>query len=340
MDDTDIIAAVRAGDRDGFGTLVERYQRNLYYFVVGKVADHTEAKDIVQKTFVTAFQNLADFRLGESFFAWLRGIALNHCRNEWRRYQSQARLAGRLLEEKRAELELASFDARPDEGERRLTALRQCLQQLGPEEQAVIERRFVQELPLATIGEQLGRGTEAARLFFVSDSAAAGGLRDETTFSRNAMSAADFSRFDELVSRYVDDALTADDAAELVALLAEPPLAARFLEMTRLNSEIAGLLAAPVPDTAMVEFVRTDIERILACEPAAGGVRFAHLGRGAVTRFRATEGFCAASSASTEKTCVAGVGVGRDVRDVCRSRSPFRQPNANGRGTTHRFRAW
>ena len=84
MDDSEIIAAVRAGDRDAFGALVERYQRMLYYFVVGKVADDTEAKDIVQKTLVVAFQNLADFRPGESFFAWLKGIALNHCRNEWR----------------------------------------------------------------------------------------------------------------------------------------------------------------------------------------------------------------------------------------------------------------
>src|SRR5712691_10838481 len=93
------------------------------------------------------------------------------------------------------------------------------------------------------------------------------------------MSAGELTRFDELVSRYIDDALTDNDAAELLALLAEPPLAARFLEMTRLNSEIAGLLAAPVPDAAMVELVRTDIERILAGEPAAGGARLRILDR-------------------------------------------------------------
>jgi RNA polymerase sigma-70 factor (ECF subfamily) len=164
MDDAEIMASVRTGDRDAFGTLVERYQRSLYYFVVGKVADDTEAKDIVQKTFVAAFQHRTDFRVGESFFAWLKGIALNHCRNEWRRYQSQARLAGRLLEEKRAELELASFKNRLDDDDRRLAALRQCMEQLSRHEQTVIEWRFVEELPLAAIGEQLGRGTEAARL--------------------------------------------------------------------------------------------------------------------------------------------------------------------------------
>lgn len=164
MDDSQIIDAIRAGERDAFAALVERYQRTLYYFVVGKVANDTEAKDIVQKSFVAAFQNLADFRTSESFFAWLKGIALNHCRNEWRRCQSQARLAGRLLDEKRAELELASFDARADESDRRIAALRQCLEELNADEQSVIEMRFVQELSLAAIGEQVGRGAEAVRL--------------------------------------------------------------------------------------------------------------------------------------------------------------------------------
>ena len=53
---------------------------------------------------------------------------------------------------------------RADESERRLAALRQCLQQLDSQEQTAIEMRFVQELPLAAIGKQLGRGAEAARL--------------------------------------------------------------------------------------------------------------------------------------------------------------------------------
>src|SRR5258707_12828858 len=100
MDETEIIGDVRAGDREAFGALVERYQRTLYYFVVGKVADDTEAKDIVQKSFVAAFRNLADFRLSGSFFAWLKGIALNHCRHEGPRCQRQAGLGGRVLGEK------------------------------------------------------------------------------------------------------------------------------------------------------------------------------------------------------------------------------------------------
>ncbi len=81
------------------------------------------------------------------------------------------------------------------------------------------------------------------------------------------MSASELSRLDELISRYLDGELAEAEAAELLALLAEPSLAARFLEIARLNSEIAGILAAPVPEEAMVELVRADIERSIANLP-------------------------------------------------------------------------
>ena len=98
------------------------------------------------------------------------------------------------------------------------------------------------------------------------------------------MSAAELSRFDELVSCYLDAALSDTDATELVALLAEPPMAARFLEMTRLNSEIAGVLAAPVPDAAMVELVRTDIGEYLRDTQSVHGLRLKIVERADTTR--------------------------------------------------------
>jgi RNA polymerase sigma factor (sigma-70 family) len=165
MDDSEIIARVLAGQQEAFSTLVERYQRQLYYFVVGKVAEDTEAKDIVQKSFVSAYQNLRSFQPDGSLFAWLKGIALNHCRNEWRRYHHQSTMKERLLEARRAELELAWLEERHQEGDGRVSALQECMQQLSTEEQALLELRFVQELPLQSIGEQLGKGSEAIRLW-------------------------------------------------------------------------------------------------------------------------------------------------------------------------------
>lgn len=88
------------------------------------------------------------------------------------------------------------------------------------------------------------------------------------------MNADELSRFDELVSRYLDAELAETDAAELVALLALPSLASRFLDMTRLNSEIAGLVASPVPNEAMVQLVQADLdENRFDSEQFVSGVR-------------------------------------------------------------------
>lgn len=165
MDDAECVAAVLRGDREAFAHVVRRYHRRLYFYVIGKVADSSEGEDIVQKTFVSAFYNLVAFDPGESLFPWLRGIALNHCRNAWKQAARRARLKDRLLEAKRAELQLGLLD-RPDSGEdRRCVALRQCLEDLSEPEQKAIQLRFVEELPLQAIGQELGKSGEAARLF-------------------------------------------------------------------------------------------------------------------------------------------------------------------------------
>jgi DNA-directed RNA polymerase specialized sigma24 family protein len=98
MDSIESIKSVLAGDVEAFQYIVHDFHRPLYYFVLGKLSHESEASDIVQKTFVTAFDKLTDFDRSQSLIVWLRGIALNYCRNEWRNLERQARLRGQLLE--------------------------------------------------------------------------------------------------------------------------------------------------------------------------------------------------------------------------------------------------
>ncbi len=46
-----------------------------------------------------------------------------------------------------------------------MPALRECLQQLSAEEQKLVELRFVQELSLQALGEAVGKGSEAVRMW-------------------------------------------------------------------------------------------------------------------------------------------------------------------------------
>ena len=165
MEDFELIAQVRSGKVEAFGLLIERYQRLLYYFVIGKVREPAEAQDIVQKSFVTAYQTLTTLSDPEAFFPWVRGIALNHCRNEWRRHHSYATMKDRFLEARRAELEILWLEKQPNERDGRVEALRECLQQLPSKEQELVDLRFVQELSMEEIGRELSKGGEAIRLW-------------------------------------------------------------------------------------------------------------------------------------------------------------------------------
>jgi RNA polymerase sigma-70 factor, ECF subfamily len=164
MEDFEAVHATLQGSRDAFGDIVKRYHRPLYYFVVGKISADGEAEDIVQKTFISAYERLPDYDRNQPLLAWLRGIALNHCRNAWRSYHRQAEMMNRLLDVKRAELEMDLLEESPQD-ERRAMALRQCLENLSETEQKAIRLRFVEEAPLADIGAALNRNGEAARQF-------------------------------------------------------------------------------------------------------------------------------------------------------------------------------
>jgi RNA polymerase sigma-70 factor (ECF subfamily) len=165
VDDSDAVVQVLAGDRDAFEHLVRRYHRKLYYYVAGKMADGSEAEDIVQKAFVTAYHSLTSFEQERSFYDWLRGIALNHCRNEWRQAARRSRLKGELLDAKRAEWQLEQLDQPGALEDERMSALRQCLDTLGAHDRQVVQQRFVEELPLAEIGQGMGKTTEGARQY-------------------------------------------------------------------------------------------------------------------------------------------------------------------------------
>jgi len=165
MEDPRAIEAVLAGDREAYGHVMRRYHRRLYYYVLGKVADDGEAEDIVQRTFVTAFHRLKDFDVSRPMISWLRGIALNHCRNDLKLAVRQARLKNRLLDARRMELQESWLDEPAEAGEQRILALRKCIKGLSEEERKAVELRFVEELPFESIGEAIARNVEAARVF-------------------------------------------------------------------------------------------------------------------------------------------------------------------------------
>jgi RNA polymerase sigma-70 factor (ECF subfamily) len=86
--DEQLLADYRKGDRSAFNTLVARYQRELYHFLVRFLGNRSSAEDVFQETFLQVHQSAEQFDLQRRFRPWLFTIAANKARDLIR---SQAR---------------------------------------------------------------------------------------------------------------------------------------------------------------------------------------------------------------------------------------------------------
>lgn len=76
-DDHRLIAECLAGNPNSFGELVRRHQDRLYNTVFRLVGNAEDALDVVQESFLSAYQSLGSFKGDALFFTWLYRIAIN-----------------------------------------------------------------------------------------------------------------------------------------------------------------------------------------------------------------------------------------------------------------------
>ncbi len=85
MSDDQLALSASRGDKESFATLYERHFRGVYDLSVRMVRDPDAALDVVQNTFLSAWQNLQKRTVSGNVKAWLYTIARNSAINELRR---------------------------------------------------------------------------------------------------------------------------------------------------------------------------------------------------------------------------------------------------------------
>ena len=75
--DPEIISAVRAGERERFGEIVDRYQRMVYAIAWSRLRHTDFADDVVQETFLQAYRHLPLLRDPAHLPGWIATIARN-----------------------------------------------------------------------------------------------------------------------------------------------------------------------------------------------------------------------------------------------------------------------
>jgi RNA polymerase sigma-70 factor (ECF subfamily) len=158
------IEAVLAGERAAFRILVERYARGLQKMMLRFVHNATDAEDLAQQAFVSAFDALGSFDVEQRFSTWLYRIAINLAKDH---RKSKKRTERGLPDDEVSDAAFAGHIAPPDEpaeARQRHELLERALAMLSNEDREIIVLKDLEELPYDEIKEIIGRPVTALKI--------------------------------------------------------------------------------------------------------------------------------------------------------------------------------
>ena len=168
LTDDELIRVIRGGETDAFEELVRRTSRPAYLLARRITRNHEDADDVVQESFVKAYQALDRFQLGKAIAPWVLTIVARTALSSVR--QSKRRAASALDEpgpDGSAPLSdrVADPAADPAALTKRLEVER-AFESLTEEHRVILALRVEGDLPYASIAESLGIpvGTVMSRL--------------------------------------------------------------------------------------------------------------------------------------------------------------------------------
>lgn len=84
--DEEVARQVQGGDTEAFGILVERYEARLMRYARRFLPESADAEDLVQETFIKAYENIRSFDAKRRFSPWIYRIAHNEFVNALKKY--------------------------------------------------------------------------------------------------------------------------------------------------------------------------------------------------------------------------------------------------------------
>jgi RNA polymerase sigma factor (sigma-70 family) len=75
--DQQLVKRAQSGHLEAYDELIRRYQERIYATIYHMTANHEDANDLAQETFIKAYQALKSFKGDSSFFTWVYRIAVN-----------------------------------------------------------------------------------------------------------------------------------------------------------------------------------------------------------------------------------------------------------------------
>lgn len=170
--DAELVDKARAGDFVAFESLVKKHQGKTYALALGIVKNAAEAEEVVQDTFLSAFQHLDTFRGDARFSTWIYRVATNHALMKLRKKKPEAIGGVNELEPKMSTDGTSPFDAlslwakRPDEAlqDREMqAALEASLNLLSADDRALLLARAIHDASHEDLAHQFNTTVPAIK---------------------------------------------------------------------------------------------------------------------------------------------------------------------------------
>lgn len=145
LSDTEIIALMQhqRSQEKGLQMMMDAYQSRLYWHIRRLVVEHEAAQDVLQDTFIKAYQNFHQFKQDSRLYTWLYRIATNEALqhlNKQKRMQKPDEDAEYYMQN------LVSENAAADADEIQIL-LQKAIQSLPEKQRLVFTMRYYDELP-------------------------------------------------------------------------------------------------------------------------------------------------------------------------------------------------
>src|SRR5450756_103952 len=88
VDESTLVALTREGDPKAFTDLVRRYEGKIFRLAQHITQNREDAEDVLQETFLKAYEHLDQFQGNSKFYTWIVRIAVNQALMKLRKRRS------------------------------------------------------------------------------------------------------------------------------------------------------------------------------------------------------------------------------------------------------------
>jgi len=169
VDETTLVAQSREGDARAFGELVRRYEGKIFRLAQHVTQNREDAEDVLQETFLKAYEHLDQFQGAAKFYTWIVRIAVNQALMKLRRRRTDRSVSlDEAIDtgEDTIVREVAAWDENPEQRFSREEfgqILNEAVQALEPPYRSVFVLRDIDELSTEETAEALGLSIPAVK---------------------------------------------------------------------------------------------------------------------------------------------------------------------------------